>query len=195
MKTTGRLLVPALALLLLPGGVLWPTALPAQDEGEAAEGAAEGTGDAEAVAAAAPDAREDQRQTIHRLLEQSEEVLAGRGFSYDPAGRRDPFRSLLKGLTEESQGPRPKGIAGMLINEVDLVGIVTGGVRTVAFFNGTDNRGYFLSVGDSLFDGKVTGIDPKEGIVVFRQKVDDPRSIKPYREVQKRLNPVKEEGI
>jgi Tfp pilus assembly protein PilP len=138
---------------------------------------------------------EEQRETIHKILEQSEEVLTGRGFSYDPAGRRDPFRSLLKGLSEEQMGPRPKGIKGMLINEVDLVGIVDKKDRAVAFFNGTDNRGYFLSVGDTLYDGKITAIDPREGVVMFRQKVDDPRSIKPYREVTKRLNPVKEEGL
>lgn len=138
---------------------------------------------------------EEQRETIHKILEQSEEVLTGRGFTYDPAGRRDPFRSLLRGLSEEQLGPRPKGIKGMLINEVDLVGIVDKKGNAVAFFNGTDNRGYFLSVGDSLYDGKITKIDPREGLVVFRQKVDDPRSIKPYREVTKRLNPVKEEGL
>jgi Tfp pilus assembly protein PilP len=138
---------------------------------------------------------EEQRETIHKILEQSEEVLTGRGFTYDPAGRRDPFRSLLRGLSEEQLGPRPKGIKGMLINEVDLVGIVDKKGRAVAFFNGTDNRGYFLSVGDSLYDGKITKIDPREGLVIFRQKVDDPRSIKPYREVTKRLKPVKEEGL
>ena len=137
----------------------------------------------------------EEKETIHQILEESEEVLTGRGFSYDPAGRRDPFRSLLRGIRHDRLGPRPKGIAGMSINEVDLVGIVAKKKSSIAFFNGTDNKGYFLIVGDVLYDGKVTRIDPKEGVVVFRQEVDDSRSIKPYREVTKRLNPVKEEGL
>jgi hypothetical protein len=29
------------------------------------------------------------------LIEQEESALSGRTYSYDPAGRRDPFRSLL----------------------------------------------------------------------------------------------------
>ena len=29
------------------------------------------------------------------LIEQEEAALAGRSYTYDPAGRRDPFRSLL----------------------------------------------------------------------------------------------------
>ena len=137
----------------------------------------------------------EQKETIHRILEQSEEVLTGRGFSYDPAGRRDPFRSLLRGLTDDHRGPRPKGIAGMMINEVNLVGIVTDRKRPIAFFNGTDNRGYFMHEGESLYDGKIIRINSDSGFVLFQQEVDDPRSIKPYREVTKRLKPVKEEGL
>ena len=135
---------------------------------------------------------QEQKETIHRILEESEQVLTGRGFSYDPAGRRDPFRSLLLGFSDDRKGPRPKGIAGMLINEVNLVGIVDKPAGAVAFFNGTDNKGYFLHLGDDLYDGKIIRIDQGEGSVVFRQEVDDPRAIKPYREVTKRLKPVKE---
>ena len=80
----------------------------------------------------------------------------------------------------------------MLINEVDLVGIVEKPAGSVAFFNGTDNKGYFLHLGDDLYDGMIIRIDQGEGSVVFRQEVDDPRAIKPYREVTKRLKPVKE---
>src|SRR5207249_696505 len=93
-------------------------------------------------------------ETINRIMEDNEAVLAGRGFTYDPAGRRDPFRSLIDPLNLVQKGPRPRGIAGMLISEVDLVGIVQKGREAVAFFNGSDNKGYFLRVGDTLYDGK-----------------------------------------
>jgi Tfp pilus assembly protein PilP len=126
-------------------------------------------------------------ETINRILDDSEAVLAGRGFTYDPAGRRDPFRSLIDPLNSPTRGPRPRGISGMLISEVDLVGIVQKGQQAVAFFNGSDNKGYFLKVGDALYDGKIIRIDRETGTVMFRQDVNDPRSIKPFRDVTKRL--------
>jgi hypothetical protein len=126
-------------------------------------------------------------ETINRILDDSEAVLAGRGFTYDPAGRRDPFRSLIDPLNSPTRGPRPRGITGMLISEVDLVGIVQKGKQAVAFFNGSDNKGYFLKVGDALYDGKIIRIDRETGTVMFRQDVNDPRSIKPFRDVTKRL--------
>ena len=43
------------------------------------------------------------------------------------------------------------------------------------------------SLGDSVFDGTIIGIDPRLGLVTFRQEIDDPRRIKPYRDVKKSL--------
>ena len=135
---------------------------------------------------------EQNTKTIEKIIEESESVLAGRGFTYDPAGRRDPFRSLVE-QTKDDKGPRPKGIAGMLISEVDLVGIVQKGKDYVAFFNGSDNKGYFLRVGDQLYDGRIIQINRQTGHVVFRQEINDPRSIKPYRDITKRLYSAEEE--
>ena len=149
---------------------------------------------ADPSAAEGPDSSREAGETINRILQDNEAVLAGRGFSYDPAGRRDPFRSLVDPLNTLSKGPRPRGIAGMLISEVDLVGIVQKGREHMAFFNGSDNKGYFLRVGDSLFDGKILKIDRSSGMVMFRQDVNDPRSIKPYRDVTKRLASAEEEN-
>jgi len=139
--------------------------------------------------------QEDQNsKTIEKIIEESESVLSGRGFTYDPAGRRDPFRSLVE-QTKADKGPRPKGIAGMLISEVDLVGIVQKGKDNVAFFNGSDNKGYFLRVGDQLYDGRIIQINRQTGQVVFRQEINDPRSIKPYRDITKRLYSAEEEKL
>jgi hypothetical protein len=156
------------------------------------------------VAAGAALAQEDskqapaaQRPTNEQVVEQiqveSEAVITGRQFSYDPGGRRDPFEPLVKKDVETS-GKRPKGIAGMLVNEIALKGLAVDsrGVP-VALFQGTDNRGYTLRVGDIVYDGKVIDIDANRGMVMFRQQVDDPRRIKPYRDVMKRLNPTGEE--
>lgn len=145
--------------------------------------------------ASAQDVNKEAGETINRIMEDNEAVLAGRGFTYDPAGRRDPFRSLVDPLNMPQKGQRPRGIAGMLISEVDLVGIVQKGKQQLAFFNGSDNKGYFLHVGDSLFDGKILKIDRSTGMVMFRQDVNDPRSIKPYRDVTKRLASGEEESL
>lgn len=150
--------------------------------------------DPAAVPTAGPELKQ-AGETINRIMEDNEAMLAGRGFSYDPAGRRDPFRSLVDALNAIQKGPRPRGIAGMLISEVDLVGIVQKGRENVAFFNGSDNKGYFLKVGDTLYDGKIIRIDRGSGTVMFRQDVNDPRSIKPYRDVTKRLASAEEENL
>ena len=134
------------------------------------------------------------QQTVESILRQQEDLLAGRQFSYDPGGRRDPFRSLLEEVALRRKGPRPRGVAGMLVSELDLTGIVrdmSGG--NIAVVMGSDNKGYFLRVGDEVYDGSVITVDPAGGTVTFRQQVDDPRLIKPYRDVVKRLVPEGEE--
>ncbi|MBI4169934.1 MAG: hypothetical protein HY510_08360 [Acidobacteria bacterium] len=144
---------------------------------------------------AAAAAQTDAAETINQIMQDNEAMLTGRGFTYDPAGRRDPFRSLVDAINTIGKGPRPRGIAGMLISEVDLVGIVKKGRSHIAFFNGSDNKGYFLRVGDALYDGKIIGIDRDSGSVVFRQDINDPRSIKPYRDVTKRLTTAEEDSL
>jgi len=145
-------------------------------------------------AAGATPAGQDS-ETINKIMQDNEAMLTGRGFTYDPAGRRDPFRSLVDAANTVGKGPRPRGIAGMLISEVDLVGIVQKGKGAIAFFNGSDNKGYFLKVGDALYDGKIIHIDRRTGTVVFRQDINDPRSIKPYRDVTKKLTPAEEGSL
>ncbi|HEX6851609.1 MAG TPA: hypothetical protein VF139_09395 [Candidatus Polarisedimenticolaceae bacterium] len=135
--------------------------------------------------------QKEGQQTVETILRQQEELLSGQRFSYDPGGRRDPFRSLTDEISARKKGPRPRGVAGMLVSEIDLTGIVRdaqGG--NVAVFIGSDNKGYFLRAGDEVYDGTVLAIDPASGSVTFRQQVDDPRLIKPYRDVVKRLTPV-----
>jgi hypothetical protein len=135
--------------------------------------------------------QKEAQQTVETILRQQEELLSGQRFSYDPGGRRDPFRSLFEEAATRRKGPRPPGIAGMLVGEVDLTGIVKdpqGG--NIALFMGSDNKGYFLRSGDEVYDGTVLAVDPVAGAVTFRQQVDDPRLIKPYRDVVKRLTTV-----
>lgn len=120
------------------------------------------------------------------LLEQEESALAGRSYTYDPAGRRDPFRSLLVRPENRAGGLRPSGIAGIAVDDVVLQGIWKTRSGYIAQVRGTDNKSYLLRAGDLLWDGEVTRIAPNE--VMFRQNLNDPQSVKPFRDVTKQLN-------
>lgn len=126
---------------------------------------------------------------IDQILEGEEEVLSGSGFTYDPGNRRDPFKSLLiEQQTREFRGPRPEGIPGLLIDEIDLTGIwrtSKGFVAQVVASN--QKKTFLLKEGDQLYDGDVVSINKKE--VVFKQIVQDQTALKPFREVVKSLNP------
>lgn len=119
------------------------------------------------------------------MLEADESAMAGRAYSYDPAGRRDPFRSLLTRM-ENRGGQRPPGIAGISVDDIVVQGIWRTRSGHIAQIRGTDNRSYLLRAGDLLYDGEVTRVAPNE--VTFRQNLNDPQSVKPFRDVTKQLN-------
>jgi Tfp pilus assembly protein PilP len=123
--------------------------------------------------------------TVERILRGDEAVEAGQGFTYDPAGRRDPFRSLLARQAKEELGQRPPGLRGMGIDEIKLQGILKLPEGYVAMVQGTDNMSYLVRPGSVLYDGTVEQIEP--GKVVFKMQVADPKSLKPYREVVRTL--------
>jgi Tfp pilus assembly protein PilP len=119
------------------------------------------------------------------MIDQEEAALAGRAYSYDPAGRRDPFRSLLV-RPDRTRGERPPGVAGMSIDDVVVHGIWKTRSGFIAQVRATDNKSYLIRQGDLLYDGEVTRVGPNE--VVFRQNISDPQSVKPFREVTKQLH-------
>ena len=82
----------------------------------------------------------------------------------------------------------------MSLDEIDLTGIVENPGGNLAYFTGSDNRGYFLRVGERVYKATMIGIDPKTGSVTFREQVDDPRQIKPYRDVVRKIVPLDEES-
>jgi type IV pilus assembly protein PilP len=123
--------------------------------------------------------------TVERILRGDEAVEAGQGFTYDPAGRRDPFRSLLARQAKEELGQRPPGLRGMGIEEIKLQGILKIPEGYVAMIQGTDNMSYLIRPGTVLYDGDVKLIE--QGKVVFRMQAADPKSLKPYREVVRTL--------
>lgn len=125
---------------------------------------------------------------IEEILRGDQAALEGELFSYDPAGRRDPFRSLLIGFEEEEPGAvkvRPPGLPGMLVDELRIEGIVQTPGGILAFAQGRDNLSYIIRPGTKLYDGEVMDILPDR--VVFRRQVHDPKQLRPYEEVVKEL--------
>jgi hypothetical protein len=113
---------------------------------------------------------------------------AGPGYSYDPAGRRDPFVSLLGrgGDLPTSNGSRPAGLPGLLVNEVNLKGVLKANRGDfLALLQAPDNHTYVVHVGDKLLDGVVKAITQEA--VVFSQDVNDPLSLVKQREVRKTI--------
>ncbi|MCU0304649.1 MAG: pilus assembly protein PilP [Thermoanaerobaculales bacterium] len=125
---------------------------------------------------------------IEQILRGEREMLQGEVFSYDPAGRRDPFRSLREGferaIDEESE-PRPPGLPGMTVDELRIEGIIDTPNGILAFVQGSDNISYILRPGTKLYDGEVKDIEFDR--IVFRKQSNDPKQLKPYEDVVREI--------
>jgi hypothetical protein len=115
---------------------------------------------------------------------------SGAGYSYDPAGRRDPFVSLTArgGELPPGAGARPAGVPGLLVNEITVKGVLKspkGGF--IALVQAPDGRTYIIHAGDKVLDGTVKAITTDA--VVFSQDVNDPLSLVKQREVRKSIRP------
>lgn len=176
-----RRLLLGLALLTL----LVPAAARAQGKAEKPATEAESQAESqEGVIAPLP-----TLEGIDEILEGEEAILSGGGATYDPADRRDPFKSLKVSAEEaKKKGPRPDGIPGLMIDEIVLSGIIKTKRGFLAQIQAANQqKSFLLKAGDQLFDGDVIRISAKE--VVFKQNVQDPTALKPFREVVKSLEP------
>ncbi len=115
-----------------------------------------------------------------------EEPTQAQVYSYQSAGRRDPFVSLVEqGPASVSARERPLGLQGLGINEMTLRGIVLSRGEYLAVLEAPDTRTYIVRVSDILFDGIVRAITADA--VIFLQAVTDPLSLETEREVRRTL--------
>lgn len=147
------------------------------------------------LVAAAPGATQTPQAQVAATPRQdpASPALQPRGYTYDPDGRRDPFISLVRRTTEAtgtSATLRPAGLAGMSTGDIALRGIVRGAGGWVAVAKGTDNKTYYIRVGDRLYDGVVRAIEFDALYVV--QEVAEPLSPVKRREIRKPLRPTRE---
>ncbi|MDA8016972.1 MAG: hypothetical protein MPN21_05935 [Thermoanaerobaculia bacterium] len=127
---------------------------------------------------------------VDELLEQDSEVMSDPGtYSYDPGARRDPFRSLVQRAPDPDEDrERPEGVPGLLVDEIAVQGIFMLPEGPVAQVVSTSqDTSFLIRPGDQLWDGEVVSMTLNE--VVFKQDTDDPNSLKPFREVVKKLDP------
>jgi Tfp pilus assembly protein PilP len=113
--------------------------------------------------------------------------LSADTYSYDAAGRRDPFVNLV-GLQNEARNQRAKGEGGassMTVSEISVRGVLQSRGRLVAMVMGPDNKTYIVHQGDKLLDGSIKLITP-QGLVID-QEVNDPLSVIKQREIRKLL--------
>jgi len=109
-------------------------------------------------------------------------------YTYDPAGRRDPFLDLLSTGSEPrvvSTGRRGEGAAGLSVGEISVRGVMQSRGAFYAMVQGPDGKTYMMHPGDKLLDGTVKSVNA-EGIVIV-QEVNDPLSLVKQREISKRL--------
>jgi Tfp pilus assembly protein PilP len=107
-------------------------------------------------------------------------------YSYEAAGRRDPFLNLLGMGAEAQTGSRKTdGMAGMAVAEISVRGVMQSRGALVAMVMGPDNKTYIVHQGEKLLDGTIKTITP-QGLVII-QAVNDPLSPVKQREVRKLL--------
>ncbi|MFB3854471.1 MAG: hypothetical protein ACE148_11690 [Vicinamibacterales bacterium] len=113
------------------------------------------------------------------------------GYSYKPDGRRDPFLSLTaRAVDPRATGKRPEGLAGLLVSEVALRGVMQAQGRFIATVQGPDMKSYLVRPGDRFLDGVVKAITADSLIIMV--EVNDPLSLTKQREVRKTLRVVEE---
>ena len=173
-----------------------PQGRPVAKAKAAAAAAAAGQQPAGETAPAGEAASSSGSTVLEDLRRDEEAVATGRGLSYDPQGRRDPFVSPAEAMAFEQLGQcEGEGSECWLISEIALAGVLGRRGGSVALVIGPDGYGATLRAGDKLYDGEVLTVNHVAGTVVFRQKVNDPTRIKPYRDIEKKLSMTGEGGL
>lgn len=112
-------------------------------------------------------------------------------FVYNPEGRRDPFWNLLQGKSVKENREAIEGIAGLMIDELELEGIVFAQGEFKALLKGPDTRPYVVGIGDKVYDGEVVAMDRNS--VSFRKSLTVALAGQKDRVIIKTLNPEEEE--
>lgn len=116
---------------------------------------------AEPAVPAAAAATEKKKDPLDAAIEAAEQ------YSYNPIGKRDPFRSFLNFDSDDKPGPGTLPTQKYEIDQYKLAGLVWGVDRPRALVEDADGMGHVLEIGTYIGKnwGKVTQITSGEVIV------------------------------
>jgi hypothetical protein len=141
--------------------------------------------------AAIAQAQRNEAIRAEKTAAPAESPAVYRDIRYDPTNRRDPFLNPLlfkknDDVDQEIQrGNPPPGIAGMKINDLELLGFSVSPEGKTAVFRGTDKRVYFLHEGDRMFDGYIKTVTLESVQMIRETKMRSGKVL--TQEVTKRL--------
>jgi len=107
-------------------------------------------------------------------------------FTYNPEGRRDPFKDLLGGR-EIREKTASTGIGDLSVENLVLIGIIKSKKGFTAIVGTTQGFPYFVSSGDKFSDGYVLSITETQ--VVFRKTHERGIPLMRPRDIIKEINP------
>jgi type IV pilus assembly protein PilP len=181
-----RALLPLLAVWVLTPAPLWAM------QGPAKPAAPQGQPPAAQGQPAAPQgqpARQGQPPASSAPAASAPAAPAGpaENYTYDPAGRRDPFLDLLSTGSEPRTvvSRRGEGAAGLSVGDISVRGVMQSRGGFYAMVQAPDGKTYMMHPGDKLLDGTVKSVNA-EGLVIV-QEVNDPLSLVKQREITKKL--------
>ena len=93
----------------------------------------------------------------------------------DAEGRRDPFVNPLRSPGAPRAIVRPRGLAGIAVDELSLRGLVRIAGAHVAVLESGNGRSHLLRGGERLLDGSVRAVTA-EGVTIVRHDAGDPRA-------------------
>ncbi len=117
--------------------------------------------------------------------------VSDQDYIYRPEGRRDPFWNLLMGKSVRGSREKIEGIAGLIIDEVELEGVIKERGKFKALLKGPDGQPYIVQIGDKLYDGEIVQITANS--VSFRRVLTVAIGGEREKIIVKTINPEEEE--
>jgi hypothetical protein len=170
---------PFILLLLLSLAAVLAAQSPTANVMDKAKGAAQAQGE-----------QQSQQQLTSESVEAlvKDELQSADAYRYDSRGRRDPFRSLLERNVAQERPECQKGTVGCLLwDDITLQGIWKVKGVFISQILAKNGDVYWVKEGDAMYDGQVMKIGMN--CVDYKQKVNDPTKINPFRDVDKCLIP------